>query len=84
MIVLSFFFFGNAETEASNAQYYVKAMDKALSKGDEHFKNEYKRLKRIVDAGDMRPDKQSEFKRKMGILKQFMSDAEKNEARSEL
>lgn len=66
------------EPERSNAHYYLKAMDKAQERGEKHFKDEYLRLKRIVDAGDLRADKHSEFKRRMGILKQFLTDSEKD------
>lgn len=61
-----------AAQSSADAAYYAKAASKAAEKGAGWFATELDRLGRMVSGGALREEKQTEFKRRLWVLKVFL------------
>ncbi|CAI7810488.1 unnamed protein product [Closterium sp. NIES-54] len=62
-------------TVKGHAERYLKVMRSVVEKGDEYVKKEIARLSKVLDDGDLKPEKADDFTIRKNVLSAFVPNA---------
>lgn len=72
------------DDDKDNGELYLKVVKKAIEKGgSEYFQNEYDRLNKMLDSGNVNQQKAEEMTRKISVLSAFLPQEPEKEDESE-